>query len=395
MPDDEIDIESESGGTTVGKIGGRGNLVGEGNIAISGGVVVLNMSQADEHGVATIRQLFRAPNIDPAAALTAVKSAPLRQDAAPVVDALLEKMDTTPGGTGPKAVQAGDVTVTSFELMIKKSVLLKAEADETADADEKAQLLGEAHDLLQRVLEQDPTNTDAMLQDAIVLIDLTPDDPNDEIRLFERVRKLLFSPANDAELLCLARATFLLAVNSRPVQRGSLEDARLMFEKLGRPEWVRQCDDMLASLRGNALKPSGQPEAGLSFDLGDPSPAPIKDSGKTPTGPVFTPPEPVNPFQEVFNPVGNWTIQVTDGSTMTAAIYPNGRCDVTQVNPLFGINIAASGQWAWVPAMANLQIQGLIQGMMPFAMSLFITGRNGQAYIGYGTDGHGYQFVRN
>ena len=395
MSGDEIEIEAESGGTTVGKVGGKGNLVGEGNIAISGGVVVLNMSPADEHGVATIRQLFKAPNIDPAAALTAVKSAPLRQDAAPVVDALLEKMDTTPGGTGPKAVQAGDVTVTSIELMIKKSVLLKAEADETADGGEKARLLGEAHDLLQRVLDQDPTNTDAMLQDAILLIDLTPDDPSDEMRLFERVRRLLFSPANDAELHCLARATFLLAVNSRPVQQGSLEDARQMFEKLGRPEWVRQCDDMLASLRYNALKPGGAQETGLSFDLGEASPEPVKEPERILSDPVFQAPEPSNPFQEMFNPVGNWTIQVTDGSTMTAVFHPNGRCDVTQVNPLFGINIAASGQWAWVPRMANLQIQGLIQGMMPFAMSLFITGRNGQAYIGYGTDGHGYQFLRN
>ena len=86
---------------------------------------------------------------------------------------------------------------------------------------------------------------------------------------------------------------------------------------------------------------------------------------------------------------------MTDGSTMSANFEPNGACAVAQVNPLFGINIMGTGRWLWLPALSNLQIQGMVQGGMPFALSLFITGRSGKSYTGYGSDGHGYQFDRS
>src|SRR5690349_21291567 len=92
MAGDEIEIESGPG-TTIGKVEGQGNLVGTGNISVSGGtLVMLNMTQADEHGVARLQQLAQAPNIAPEAALGAVKNAPTRQEMAPLVDALLEAL---------------------------------------------------------------------------------------------------------------------------------------------------------------------------------------------------------------------------------------------------------------------------------------------------------------
>lgn len=322
MPGDEIDIASEAG-TTVGKVEGQGNVVGTGNTSVSGEVVVM----------------------------------------------------------GSITVQGGTVSTTELEILIKRSILLKTEAEESTDADKRKALLQHAMELLAQVREKDPTNTEAMLQQAILLIELTPDDPTDEVRLLERVRNLLFSPKDEAEQYCLARATYLLATHSKPVNRTCLEDAKSIFQRLGRSEWVRQCEASLAEiLAPPATDPKGGPSLPkVEFDL---------DFNREP----MTPPPPA--VDEAFQPIGNWAVQVTDGSSMSASFDASIQCQITQVNPMFGINVTGLGQWVWVQALSNLQIQGMIPGGLPFAMSLFITGKSGDAFIGFGTDGHGYQFTR-
>ncbi|HZY43668.1 MAG TPA: tetratricopeptide repeat protein [Anaerolineae bacterium] len=297
-------------------------------------------------------------------------------------------------GFAAQEFQAGEVRISQVDLLLKKAILLESEADEMMfttirqnkskldqpagslvqvdlnnlmagfDAGAHSAKLKEAYRLLQEANQIDPTQTEVLLHLAQLLIQLTPDDPTDEQRILFRVQKLLSSPKNDDEQFQLAQATFLLATSGDQIQAEPLRQARSMFEKLGRAEWVRQCDDLLA--------------APVQSPINSPMPVPAMQS------------------LAVFQPIGRWQIRATDaaGSIIYVDIYPNGGCQGVQQAPAVGLNSPFIGQWAFIPYNQQLQFQGMVNGIYPFAFGIVIHGQQGNGYYGVGTDGLGYFLTR-
>ncbi|MFW6290103.1 MAG: tetratricopeptide repeat protein [Mariniphaga sp.] len=289
-------------------------------------------------------------------------------------------------GNKVNEIQAGELHYSQVELLLKKAILLKSEADQMyfdqlddhalkdstspvhqygtagldldkvlSSFDDKAYLdkLREAYELLEEAIDIDPANTEVLLHMAQLLIELTPDDPTDEQKLLFRIQNLLNNPKDDSERFRLAQATFLLATTGNKLHKGMLRDARRMFKKLDRNEWVRQCDDLLA-------------KAGKSGIAG--------------------------PRQMAFEPSGHWSIQVSDyvGSTMELTVHPNGYFEATQQAGMYGMIVQATGQWAFMPAQRMLQLQGLVNGFQPFMLGIMIQHQQGNVFYGVGIDGYSY-----
>src|SRR5690606_37863664 len=114
-------------------------------------------------------------------------------------------------------IRAGNHQLSQVDLLLKKAVLIKTEADQMyfdntskPHAPEKnlqqsesrsfitSSILfkerkhkakrQEAYDLLVEANELDPANTEVLLHMAQLLIELTPDDPSDEQRLLFRIQ---------------------------------------------------------------------------------------------------------------------------------------------------------------------------------------------------------------
>lgn len=279
-------------------------------------------------------------------------------------------------------VQAGKFHISKVDLLLKKAILLKSDADQmyfdhmaknraapsagsgrqqvdltqmVAGFEEKIHRnkLQEAFDLLEQANQIDPTNTEVLLLMAQLLIELTPDDPTDEQKLLRRIQNLLTSPKNDEERFRLARATFLLATTSEPMHANLLYDARAMFETLGRHEWIRQCDELLNSLSSHP--PNSSPGQG-------------------------------------FQPTGQWNVQISDflGSTMFMHLHANGHFEATQQAGPWGMTVQASGQWVFTPTQQLLQMQGMINGFQPFMIGIYIHNQQGNTFYATGMDGFAY-----
>ncbi len=294
-------------------------------------------------------------------------------------------------GNNVNEIQAGDLHISQVELLLKKAILLKSEADQMyfdqldeyalkdssspvqqygtagldldkvlTDFDDKAYMdkLREAYDLLEEAIDIDPANTEVLLHMAQLLIELTPDDSTDEQKLLFRIQNLLNNPKDDSERFRLAQATFLLATTGNKLHKGMLKDARRMFKKLGRYEWVRQCDDL------------------------------YEKEKKT----VGAPPQP-----PAFEPLGHWSIRVSDyvGSTMQLTIHPNGYFEASQQAGMYGMIVQATGQWAFIPAQRMLQLQGLVNGFQPFMLGILIQHQQGNVFYGVGIDGYSYTLQKS
>lgn len=284
-------------------------------------------------------------------------------------------------GKSVNEIQTGDLHISQIELLLKKAILVKTEADQMyfdqmdrykktgesggfpgldledvfGDFDEHAHKskLMEAHTLLREANMLDPANTEVLLLMAQLLIELTPDDPSDELELLYRVQNLLQAPKNDSEKFRLAQATFLIATAGETIRMESLRDARAMFMQMGRAEWVRQCDELLSQTEIS----TGRQQS-----------------------------------QNAFQPIGNWQIQVHDAvsSTMSLRLHPDGAFEAVQQFGPFGASIQAVGQWVFVPMQQLLQLQGLINGFQPFMLGISIQSQQGNAFHGTGNDGFHY-----
>jgi hypothetical protein len=317
------------------------------------------------------------------------------------INELLELVKSSNRGGGKiNEVKSGDFHISQVELLLKKAILIKSEADQMyfdqmaknkhkdagtyqvnlskmlAGFDQKAHdtKLQEAYDLLDEANKLEPANTEVLLHMAQLLIELTPDDPNDEERLLRRIQNLLTAPKDDAERFRLAQATFLLATSGDQIHHQSLQDARAMFQKLGRNEWVRQCDDLLASVPGNHNDQQHQQTH----------------------QPHQTHPGQQTQQQPGFQPLGRWNIQVSDfmGSTMILNLHHNGYFDATQQTAMYGVIAQASGQWAYNPHQQMLQLQGMVNGFQPIMLGISIYNQYGNTYYGIGTDGYNYNFQK-
>ncbi|MEX0761061.1 MAG: tetratricopeptide repeat protein [Dehalococcoidia bacterium] len=311
------------------------------------------------------------------------------------LDQVLDLMrDLDKRGEHTEQVQSGETRVSRVDLLLKKAVIIKSQADQMmldSVGDNRHQVdysagqvdladllegfesagheakLREAYSLLEEALEIDPGNTEVLLHMAELLMELTEDDPTDEQRLLYQVQSLLRNPKDDVERFRLAQATFLLATSHEPAHVDSLRTARDMFQRLGRTDWVRHCDDLIGSLSG------GGPQAA--------------QFGHT-TGSSFQQPS----QQPRFQPQGLWHIQVMDavGSVITAMFAPDGTFQATQTLGQMGAPLQAYGRWMFNPMHNMLQLQGVISGMQQFMLGIMIHGTQGNGYYGVGTDGIAY-----
>jgi hypothetical protein len=397
MAEGSIDIKKVKGDVFGAGVEGSGNIFGKNVTTIenqTNQTINLNLSLEASELFGKIAAMKTELRPGEAAGIQGSKTPEDNAEVQKGINEILELLKT-PGKSGQFAreIQAGDLRISRVDLLVKKATLLKTEADQMLfdhlernknkieqarartgqvdlnsvfkDFDETARMsrLKEAYALLQEANELDPTNTEVLLHIAKLLIELTPDDTSDETRILYRIRNLLGSPKDDTERFHLAQATFLLATTSEPMHIESLSDARAMFEKLGRTEWVRQCDDLIAARGRDASYRAMEPASAL-------------------------------PQMAGFQPVGNWHIRVMDavGSTMLLNINPDSTFQAVQ--QLSGLNIHAVGQWVFNPYNQMLQLQGMVNDFQPFMLGIIIQGQQYNGYNGTGTDGYGYFMTR-
>jgi hypothetical protein len=382
----------------------QGDLIGAGAKGVVAREIhgnVINLYVNSQEVVDRLNQLDQMPTEvkqNEAAGMQGNRSAVHPEQLLESINELLEivKSSNRHGGKVSE-VKAGDFHISQVELLLKKAILVKSDADQmyfeqmarnkpkgsgTFQVDLNQMLAGfdlkthtaklqEAYDLLEEANKLEPANTEVLLHMAQLLIELTPDDPTDEERLLRRIQNLLTAPKDDAERFRLAQATFLLATSGDQIHSQSLQDARILFERLGRNEWVRQCDDLLMA------------------------------SSNLPYNQQYEQPQQNQPGQqdqqrEGFQPVGRWNIQVSDfmRSTMLLNLHPNGYFDATQQTAVYGVIAQASGQWAWNPYQQMLQLQGMVNGFQPIMLGISIYNQVGNTYYGMGTDGYNYNFQK-
>ena len=309
---------------------------------------------------------------------------PSRREA--VKQSLGQILDAAKRSPEVRAVQMGDVRISRVDLLIKKAVLLKTEAEQMMldmvtknkdvvdrakassqgreykldladlmrgfDSDTYEAKLKEARQLLEEAVKIDAANTDALLQ-LVQVRDSLGDDQEESRRLLYRVHQLLANPKDDVERFRLAQSTYLSAVMGEFVHPDMLASARAMFDRIGRVDWVRQCDFISEGNRAAA------------------SPAPAQ--------------------AQTF-PAGEWQVQSSNGQMSLVTIMADGTF-FTQGSS-YGIAYQAHGQWGLDPRAGLLAFQGLINGMQPFALQIGIQTQHGSGFAGFGNDGMQYFFQR-
>ncbi|HKS29007.1 MAG TPA: TIR domain-containing protein [Pyrinomonadaceae bacterium] len=365
------------------------------------------------------------------------------------IDEVLEVMNRAGREQGEtvEELRAGDVSISRVDLLVKKSILLQAEAEEiqldkSLPEEERMaahrERIKESYDLLREANKLDPVNTEVLLYMAQLLMVLTPEDAGDEERILNRIRKLLNEPKDEKEEFRLARATYLLSVTKRPPDTALLREARNVFTRLGQTKWVKQCDELLktsgaldAEAKGNmtdinvlwqTVKKWGdvfsQPKAGAN------AAPPAKPTPQQPSAPPVQQPEreavqrpqPAPPQQQAahpmpapqthtqpaqppvpsvaparFIPFGQWQIQVNDvfRSVVYLNLIPNGVCFGSQFIRGAG-HVQFRGRWNYNPQTNLFQLQGFINGVQSFMLNIIIHSVRGSAFYGVGSDGYAY-----
>jgi hypothetical protein len=280
---------------------------------------------------------------------------------------------------GAQAVDVGGVQTSRTELLLKKAVLLKTDAEQimldNAIAIARAQQSGrqpapsvyddraytakfkEAYRLLEEALKLDAGNTEVMLHMVQIQCDTSAGDAGEAQRLLFRIQSLLNPPKDDTEKFRLAQAKYLQGVLPGSSHAPSIQAARAMFEQLGRVDWVQQCD---FALRSMGAQPALNPAPNLA----------------------------------VFQPVGRWQVQSNDGSVALVEIYPNGSFTSTVQGGPYGYGAQSAGQWGFIPANNFLRLQGMVNGFMPFDLGIVIQGQQNGVFVATGTDGKAYFLQR-
>lgn len=114
-------------------------------------------------------------------------------------------------------------------------------------------------------------------------------------------------------------------------------------------------------------------------------------------------PEPVpGPGAAGFQPVGRWQMQVSDGSAWLLTFFPNGSFMGQGIGMWWGAGAQASGGWTFFIPVQTLQLQGMVNNVLPIVAVLVFQpapayGPGGQPVGGHyalGNDGRTYVFTR-
>lgn len=116
---------------------------------------------------------------------------------------------------------------------------------------------------------------------------------------------------------------------------------------------------------------------------------PEPEKSQQPQPPPVTPPQPAP-----FNPIGRWRVQVYDAynSYLITDFYANGAYQGVQY--IGYQQLASAGMWSFNMMTGLLAVQGYVNGVQPFMLSLQITGAQPNGYTAFGSDGFNYFFQR-
>jgi CHAT domain len=296
----------------------------------------------------------------------------------------------------PEAPAAVEPEAPSPDSLMKRAREAWALAATESDQTRRTTGLREAHSFLREAREKDPTNTEVLLLEAQLLVELTPEDPEDERRLLRAVRQMLQDPKDDIERLRLAHTLFLLGSAQDPPDAGLVQEARAMFVSLGRDDMVRRSD---ALLERGAETTLAELFGGLLGDKTKTQPAPVP-----PPGPIVTPPPaPTTPAPSTGVAVlpyplpgppalfGQWRLQDASGAVATFDLHPDGSFQSTAQSPLIAAygktSMSYQGRWMFDPFRQLVGMQGLLDGFLPYEYGFVIQGVQGPAYVG--VDGTG------
>ncbi|HEX2076250.1 MAG TPA: hypothetical protein VHG08_01025 [Longimicrobium sp.] len=415
---------------------------GDGNIIA--GELTLNLQVATPEAAREIALLAIPTELRSRSEAAAAPSATAPTAGGPVDQRIDEVLQTLrqlqANGVQAPTVQVGGVQLSPVDLLLKKATLLESEAARQPDGgvpqDEEEEAAGvgdtrafyanleHARALLTEARRLEPYNAEVLLH--LSRVSGLLEDYEQERSLLQDARRLLDAPRDEREQFLRAQAMFLLEAVSEEPDRARITDARAVFERLGRTEWVRDIDALLAEQDDAAQRRWGAAdmEAGMDerggggnsppFD----SPAPGKAPGTRYTGGSglgqnggaagFGGPAQVAAMvghagqrppgrdqnAAAFTPVGRWSVQFYDSanSTMSLDLRPDGGMSGTQSAAVLGISVPFAGQWSWQAPF--LFMRGLINGAQPFFLQVALRTTTGDAMEGIDMNGWRCLFFR-
>jgi tetratricopeptide (TPR) repeat protein len=260
MAKNPIDIKQVSGDAFGIGVSGSDNIIGKNiryNIVNKGNVIqVMNPSKEFLSDLKTIQTTLTEISSDnnyfdkEEDAKTRYKLETIEKH----IDGILQmvKRIEDEKGVQIQELRAGRLQFSRVDLLLKRAIVLVEQADrywnvvsKDSDINMYKSKHKEAYSLLQEANQHEQYNTEVLLYMAKVQCKLIPDNTTQMRKTLSHIQKLLAVPDNDTELFHLAEATFLLGTSSEPIDTESLQDARELFKRLGRRDWVRKCDGLL------------------------------------------------------------------------------------------------------------------------------------------------------
>jgi hypothetical protein len=447
---DSVNFGAVSGGKIIGAGGGPGSIIGE-TVEVNGPVI--HIHNLTEEGARTLRDILHVSPEVPAAPASAAPAGASGTTMHAGIDEMLRLMKAY-ARRGISALQVdagtngGAVQFSAVDLLLRKAVLLVSEAnaltvaanrpdraeaasrmDQAAlgemlagfDGDGARATLAEALDVLRQARELAPESTAVMLQMAQVLGRLHADGTREERDLLDEVLRRVATPSTDEQRLHRAQAMYLLGTLGRNRDVDLLREAREQFVRLGRVDWMRQCDQTLAAAEAlpnrdrrsvGAAPPSSSSSLGrLARRLGYGVAAvlvlfaggyallvkSVMDARSPDLRTVDT-----SLMQSMggasageFQPAGTWQVAYVDGKgpTLTLNMAADGTLRGTTYIPNVG-KVDLAGRWFYDKDLQvytlDLVGNGTPLGLMAYEVTQWETG----GFIGVSTGGDTYRFTR-
>jgi tetratricopeptide (TPR) repeat protein len=276
VDNNSIHIKNISGDVIGAGISGTGNIVGKQiHYTVKGNVI--NINNPSEESLEELRKIlaFRTeipPNKDSIITETTTQQqlSNLDKHISNILNLVKTAEDKV--GTLTTEIKAGKLNVSRVDLLLRRAIVLTESSERYWNVSSKHSKINnytrknkEAYLLLQEANHLEPYNTQILLVMAKVQGKLMPNNPIKMQKILYDLKKILDMTETDVEKFQLAQATFLLAIFSEPIDDQLIEDARVMFEKLGRRDWVRQCDDLRYPRYGENLNSKGWTNKGWTL----------------------------------------------------------------------------------------------------------------------------------
>ncbi len=253
--DNNINIRNSRGDIIGTGISGAGNIVGK-EITIKGNVI--NINDPSSKSLEELRKILAVTTEIPGNTSSVIRDTNTAQELMTLdkrIDDILNVLKTVEEkvGTHASVVKAGQYSISRVDLLLKRAALLTESTNRFWNVSSKGSISNnsyirknkEAYLLLKEANRIEPYNTEVLLLMAKVQAKLTPHNHIKMQKIFSHIKNLLAMPQNEAEKFQLAQVNFLSAIFSKPIDEPLLQDARVMFRRLGWTEWVRQCDTLL------------------------------------------------------------------------------------------------------------------------------------------------------